>query len=224
MITFDKDYSIELCGGIHVEHTGQIGHFMITSESAVGTGVRRIEAVTGYRAEQHIQKEMAQLDDIKQLVKSPNLVDAVKGLQDENAKLRKQIESLAAGQVNQLKSQLQQNVVTVGGINYIGALVDLQDGDHVKNLSFGLKREVDNLFLVLGAVVKGKPHLSIMISDALVESQGLNAGHIIRDIAKEIQGGGGGQPFYATAGGKNTAGLQNAIDKAKAYLLELELK
>jgi alanyl-tRNA synthetase len=218
VITFDRNYSVELCGGTHVKATGEIGYFKIIGESSVAAGVRRIEAITAEGAEAYLNEQITALDKVKELVKNPK--DVVKGVEtilQENDNLRKQLESLMHEKAKQVKAELLRKIVENGGVSMLVEQVDL-NADAIKNISFELKQQINNLFCVLGSNVDGKPHLSVIISDTLVADKSLNATQIIRDLAKEIQGGGGGQPFYATAGGKNPEGLSKALEKAKGLL------
>jgi alanyl-tRNA synthetase len=218
VITFDRNYSVELCGGTHVKATGEIGYFKIIGESSVAAGVRRIEAITAKGAEAYLNEQITALDKVKELVKNPK--DVVKGVEtilQENDNLRKQLESLMHEKAKQVKAELLRKIVENGGVSMLVEQVDL-NADAIKNISFELKQQINNLFCVLGSNVDGKPHLSVIISDTLVADKSLNATQIIRDLAKEIQGGGGGQPFYATAGGKNPEGLTKALEKAKGLL------
>jgi alanyl-tRNA synthetase len=212
--------SVELCGGTHVPATGQIGSFVITAESAVSAGVRRIEAITADAAEAYLNANMEELSELRALFNNTkDLSKAVNDLWDENSRLQKQIEGYAREAAAAVKSGLRQKVEAVNGIQVIAAKVSLDSAQSLKDLSFQLKGELEDLFLVLGAEIEGKPLLSVMISDSLVQGKGLHAGQIIREAAKEMKGGGGGQPFYATAGGKDVAGLDAAIQKAKSYVL-----
>ena len=219
VITFDDQYSKELCGGTHVPATGQIGYFKIISESAVAAGVRRIEAITAFKAEQFISEQNQLVNTLKELLKNPkDIAKSVESLLEENSRLNKEIEKSFSEKASGLKNELKAKVQQINGINFIAEIVDLPNADAVKNLAFQLKDIVDNLFLVIGASFDGKPNLTVMLSENLVKEKGLNAGNIIRELAKEIQGGGGGQPFYATAGGKNPDGLKSALAKAKDYI------
>jgi len=219
VVTFDTNYSIELCGGTHVPATGQIGLFKIISESAVAAGIRRIEAITSVKAEQFFNQQIALVNEVKTLLKNPkDVVKSVQSLMEENAALQKQMEQILKEKAKGLKTQLITKKQTINGINFIAEKIELDSADAIKDLSFELRNQVDNLFMVLGAEVKGKPSLSIIISDNLVKEKNLNAGTIIRELGKEIQGGGGGQPFYATAGGTNAQGIDKALEKAKGYL------
>jgi alanyl-tRNA synthetase len=221
VITFDDHFSKELCGGTHVPATGQIGYFKIQSESAVAAGVRRIEAITANKAQEYINQQDELLKSIKELLKNPqDLIKAVESLVEENAKLKKEVEKAILAKAAGLKDDLKDKVQTINGVNLISEMIALPNAEAIKNLAYNLKDVVDNLYLVLAANIDDKPLLTVMISENLVKEKGLNAGSIIRELAKEIQGGGGGQPFYATAGGKNLAGLQNALDKAKNFIKE----
>ncbi len=219
VVTFDKNYSIELCGGTHVAATGQIGLFKIVSESAVAAGIRRMEAITSVKAEEFVNHQAALVQEVKSLLKNPkDIVKSLQGLMDQNAELQKQVEQLLREKAKTIKSELLAKQQTINGINFIAERIDLDSADAIKDLSFELRNQVNDLFMVLGANIKGKPSLSIIISDNLVKDKKLNAGTIVREIAKEIQGSGGGQPFYATAGGNDAQGIGKALEKAKNYL------
>lgn len=218
MITFDDHFSKELCGGTHVKATGQIGSFKIISESAVAAGVRRIEAITADKAEQFFLEQRKELGQLKTLLNgSKDLPAAVQALLDENTKLKKEIEKSTIERVNTLKHEIVHHVRGIHGINLIAKHIDIQSAEAVKNLAFSLKDMVDNLFLVFTTEIDGKPGITVMLSDHLVK-KGLNASNIVRELGKEIQGGGGGQPFYATAGGKNPAGLKAVLEKAESFI------
>jgi alanyl-tRNA synthetase len=219
VVTFDKNYSIELCGGTHVASTAQIGLFKITHESAVAAGIRRIEAITSVKAEEFFNQQTALVHELKMLLKNPkDVLKSVEGLMEQNSELQKQLELMLRDKARGLKSDLLNKKQLINGINFIAERIELDSADAIKDLSFELRNQIDNLFMVLGAEVKGKPSLSIIISDNLVKEKNLNAGTIIRELGKEIQGGGGGQPFYATAGGTNPLGISKALEKAKAFL------
>ncbi len=215
VITFDPNYSVELCGGTHVPATGQIGLFKITSESAIAAGIRRVEAVTGAAAEQYVNGFVDIVGQLKGLLKNQkDLVRGVQNLMEQNNDLKKQIDQLNAQKAGMLKQELKDGAQHVGDIHFIARKIDLDMGA-VKNLAFELDREMNNLFLLLGTENNGKANLTLMISEKLVKEKGLNAGNIIREIAKHIQGGGGGQAHFATAGGKNPSGIQEAFKKAR---------
>ena len=219
VITFQDGFSKELCGGTHVPATGQIGYFKIVSESAVAAGVRRIEAITATKAEAYINGQDQLLKLIKELLNNPaDLAKSVETLLSENAKLKKEVEKAVLAKAAGLKDELKEKVQNINGISFIAEMVALPNAEAIKNLAYQLKDVVENLYLVLAANIDDKPLLTVMISENLVKEKGMNAGNIVRELAKEIQGGGGGQPFFATAGGKNVAGLTNALDKAKGFI------
>ncbi|NGF58105.1 alanine--tRNA ligase [Parapedobacter sp. SGR-10] len=219
MITFDDTFSKELCGGTHVRATGQIGFFKIISESAVAAGVRRIEAITGSKAAAVIREYFELFQNVKELLNNPkDFVSAVGKLVEENSSLKKEIENQIKERSLAMKKELEEKFEVVNGVNFLAAVVDLPNADAVKTLAYALKGMMNNLFLVLGADIEGKPSLTVVVSEDLVKEKGLNAGTIVRDLAKDIQGGGGGQPFFATAGGKDVSGLQKAIARAKSFV------
>jgi len=213
VITFDPNYSVELCGGIHVGHTGEIGFFKITSEASVAAGIRRIEAVTADGAEAVVLEETELLNELKSALKSTgNPLKQVENLQKELSELRKMVESYKAKEASAAVKDLLQNTREINGTRLLTAKVNL-DADAMKNVSFEWKRTQQNLVAVLGNVIDGKALLSVFVSEDLVE-KGLDAKKLILEIGKEIQGGGGGQPFFATAGGKNPDGMDQAFAKA----------
>ncbi|MBP6513232.1 MAG: alanine--tRNA ligase [Bacteroidia bacterium] len=218
VITFDKNFSVELCGGTHVKASGEIGLFKITGESAVAAGVRRIEAITADGAEQFINDQLDALEKIKEIVNHPgDIVKGVTSLVEANESLKKQLAQFQNEKAQSVKADLLTKIKSHDGINRIIAQVDL-DAESIKNISYELKNQLSDLYCFLCANVDGKPHLSLMLSDSLVSEKGLNAMAIIRNLAKEIQGGGGGQPFYATAGGKNVEGLPKALQLANSII------
>ncbi len=213
--------SAELCGGTHVEATGSIGMFKIISETAIAAGIRRIEAITGHQVEEYFNSKMNTLQQIASYFKNPaDLVRNVENLISENAKLAKSLESFSKEKLKMVKSTLKGQKEDINGISFVSAKLDVSSAAEVKDLAFQMKDEIDNLFLVTGAELDEKANLSIMISHNLVEDRGLNAGQIIREIAKEIKGGGGGQAFFATAGGKDPAGIDRALEKAREIIVE----
>ena len=215
VITFDDHYSKELCGGTHVQATGQIGYFKITSESAVAAGVRRIEAITADKAEAFILDQNRELNELRTLLKgNKDLKSAVSALLEENAKLKKDAEKAVGEQSANLKHEIVHHLKTINGVNLIATHVDLPNADAVKNLAFAVKDLVDDLLLVFTTLIDDKPGITVMLSENLIKEKGLNASNIVRELAKDIQGGGGGQPFYATAGGKNKDGLAAVLTKA----------
>ncbi|OYY00900.1 MAG: hypothetical protein B7Y76_06790 [Sphingobacteriia bacterium 35-40-5] len=219
VITFDDHFSKELCGGTHVKSSGQIGYFKVISESAVAAGVRRIEAITAETAENYINTQNEQLRGLKDLLKNPNdLLKTVESLLEENNRLKKEIEKTILERSAGLKHDLIKNALLINGINLIAQQVDLPNTDAVKSLAYAVKDLLNDLFLVLACDIDGKPSLTVMVSENLVKERNLNAGNIVRELAKEIQGGGGGQPFFATAGGKDSSGLVKALEKAKTFI------
>ena len=210
--------STELCGGTHVENTADIWYFIITSESAVAAGVRRIEAITGTRAMEQLNKQAETLEAIKQSLKNPaDAIKAVNTLQEENAALKKQVEALLKEKAGHLKKALKDKIAQVNGVNFLAEKIDLNQGG-IKDLSFELGGELDNLFLFFATEDNGKAMLSCYISKDLAAERNLNAGQIVRELGKYIQGGGGGQPFFATAGGKNPNGIPEALEKVRSYI------
>ncbi len=211
--------SVELCGGIHVKSTGEIGSFKIVSESAVAAGIRRLEAVSSKTAEQLFYEQFDKINEIKQELKNPKDIKlAIQQLLKENSQFQKEIAKFKQKAAGNLAQDLKGKVKENAGVNFLIQEVDL-DVAGAKNLAFQLKSEMENLFLVLGTKQGGKPSLTVLISDNLVAEKGWNAGSIVRDLAKHIQGGGGGQAFFATAGGKNPDGLPEALKAAEAYLV-----
>jgi len=210
--------SMELCGGIHVDNTSDIWYFKISGESAVASGIRRIEAITGAAAMNYFEEQNSILEEIKSGLKNANdPVKAINTIQEENISLKKQIESLLRDKAKNLKSELKNEVKEINGINFLAKKVDL-DAVGLKDLAFQLGEEIDNLFILFGTEQNGKALLSCYISKELVKEKDLNAGQIVRELGKYIQGGGGGQPFFATAGGKNPDGLNEALQKAESFI------
>lgn len=210
--------SIELCGGTHVNNTADIWHFKIVSESAVAAGIRRIEAITNDAVKSYFHDNNRAFFEMKDLLnnaKEP--VKALQNLQEENTALKKQIEQLLKDKAQNIKGQLKSEIKEINGVNFLAKKLDL-DASGIKDLCFELGSQFDNLFLLFGAENNGKAILSCYISKNLVESKGLNAGTIVRELGKHIQGGGGGQPFFATAGGKNPEGINAALSAVEAYL------
>ena len=210
--------SMELCGGIHVQNTAHIWHFKIVSEGAIASGIRRIEAITGDAVKQYFKEQEISLSLIKETLKNPqDTVKAVKTLQDENSELKKQIEQLLKDKAKGLKGELQNEIAEINGVRFLAKQVEL-DANGAKDLAYELGANSKNMFLLLATVNDNKPMLTCYISKELVAEKGLNAGQIVRELGKYIQGGGGGQPFFATAGGKNPDGIAEALKKAKEYL------
>ncbi|MBX2827944.1 MAG: alanine--tRNA ligase [Flavobacteriaceae bacterium] len=215
-IKFGK--SMELCGGTHVDCTQDIWHFIITSESAVASGIRRIEAITGDAAKDYFVKSSENLKGVQKLLNnSKDPVASIQKLQEDNNDLQKQIQQLLKDKAKNLKGDLKSEISAINGVQFLAKELDLDAGG-MKDLAFELGGEVDNLFLIFGSNAGGKALLTCYISKELATSKDLNAGQIVRELGKHIQGGGGGQPFFATAGGKNPAGIPDALAAAKAYI------
>jgi alanyl-tRNA synthetase len=206
--------SMELCGGIHVKNTGEIWYFKIVSEGAVAAGIRRIEAITGDAVKAFFASQETALNEIKLALKNPqDVIKAVVSVQEENAKLKKQVEQLIRDKAKGLKTELAQQIQEINGVQFLAVQVDLNP-EGAKDLAYDLGILGTNMFLVLATAEEGKPMLSCYISKELVADKKLNAGQVVRELGKYIQGGGGGQPFFATAGGKNAGGIQEALNKA----------
>ncbi|WP_291783435.1 alanine--tRNA ligase [Cecembia sp.] len=216
VITFDKNFSVELCGGTHVPATGNIGLFKIVSEGSISAGVRRIEAITAKAAEDYINGQLQLIREIQEILKNPrDLKKSLEALLQERNVLKKEIEGLHLKEAASLKNGLMGKAQLVNGVNLIIEQVKLPSADALKKLAFELKHEVADVLAVLAADIEGKPQIAVVISEELVASKGLDAGNTVRELAKSIQGGGGGQPFFATAGGKNLSGLPDVIAKAQ---------
>ena len=213
--------SVELCGGTHVARTGNIGFFKILSESATSAGVRRIEAVTAQRAAEFVYGLEDTLRGIQQYVNNPSVTQAIKKLVEENAELNKQIEEGKRERIRSIVESIEPTLTEEDGIVLIARQADFLP-DIVKGIAFGLKPKFPNLVFVIGSAVGGKPALTVMLGDEIV-SRGVDASKVVREAAKEISGGGGGQPFYATAGGKDVAGIEKAIFRA-VELIKTQLK
>ncbi|MBK0379116.1 alanine--tRNA ligase [Mucilaginibacter segetis] len=220
VITFDETFSKELCGGTHVKATGQIGYFKIVTESAVAAGVRRIEAISGIAAELYINEQARLVQQVKELLKNPkDVTKSIESLLDENTRLKKELEKSVLEKSAGLKDELAKKAEQINGVNFIAQQVELPNADAIKTLAYHLKDIVNDLFLVLVADIAGKPNITVMIAENLVKEKGLHAGNIVKELAKLVKGGGGGQPFFATAGGSDVSGLSAVLEKAKSYIL-----
>jgi alanyl-tRNA synthetase len=217
VIVFDKDFSVELCGGTHVPNTRDIRLFKFISEGSSAAGIRRVEALTGQAALQHLNKQVAQLDAIKASLKGPkDPVKAIESMMEQQKSLEKELASLRAEKVGQLKDGLLAKAENLNGTSVIRARVDVPDGDSLKQLSFDLRAAVkEPTLVVLGAEIGGKAILSVIASDELLEGGKVHAGNMVRELAKSVKGGGGGQPFYATAGGKDPSGIEAALGRVE---------
>ncbi len=213
--------SVELCGGTHVAATGQIGLFKLTSEGAISAGVRRIEAITADKAEKYINDKLNTLKEIERTFKSnQNLLKNIENLISENSEMKKDLEAFHKDQLKLVKDTLKSEITKTKNINFISKKLSAKSASDIKDIAFLLKTEVDNLVFIAGTDLDGKANLTIMLSDNLVKEYGLNASNIVREAAKEINGGGGGQAFFASAGGKNPQGVDAAIHTAKKMILQ----
>ena len=212
--------SVELCGGTHAHATGQIGFFKIISESSVSAGVRRIEAITAAKAEEYILNYFKMMKEIDRMFKSNRgVLENVRELLNENEELKKDVEKFTRESLRIMKEGWKNEKRVIRDVNMIVKTVMMPPAN-VKDIAFQLKGELDNLVLVIGGVFNNKPHLTVMFSDSLVKDYGLHAGQIVKDAAQEIKGGGGGQPFFATAGGSNPEGVSKALERAEKLILD----
>ena len=218
VVAFDENYSAELCGGTHVDATGQIGLFAIVSEGAIAAGIRRVEAVTGRVAEDHVCSVMDELDAVSSLLKHPkDTVQALEQVLRQNEAMKKELESLQQQQLNHKAAELSGQAEDLDGIKFIATRVEM-DAKSAKDLAFKLKAMVPDLVLVLGHLSGRKPGITVIISENIVKEKGLHAGNMVRELAAHIKGGGGGQPFFATAGGKDPDGLEKAVEESRNML------
>ncbi len=222
VISFDPGFSIELCGGTHVAATGHIGLFKIVSESSVASGIRRIEALTGEGAEVFVSDKITTLEGISDLLKHPkDTRKAVENLLKERGEFQKQLEKLQHQQTQDVKARLLQEIKPIGEINSLVTSISLPNSDALKGLSFELRNQVENLLAVLAADIQGKPQIAVVIADNLVKERKWDAGALVRELAALIKGGGGGQAFYATAGGKDLSGLPHVVNKGQEILADM---
>lgn len=219
VVIFDPHFSVELCGGTHVPSTGNIGLFKFVSEGSVAAGVRRVEALTGEKAMERIKEDLRLKDEIATLLKNPaDLLKAVENLIADKAALQKKLEVLENEKLQELKKELLNKVEEINGVNVLTAKVTVPSADALKQLAFELKNQVSNFYGVLGAEIGGKPQLAVIIDEAIQKDKNLHAGNIVKELAKEMKGGGGGQPHFATAGGSDVLGLDRAIEKGKGLI------
>ena len=215
-IRFGK--SIELCGGCHVKNTSDIWYFKITNESAVASGIRRIEAITGDAVMLHFEEQNKILNDLKVIMKQQaDPIKAYNILIDENNDLKKELLTLNKLKINTLKHDIKKNITPIDDVNFAACEVDL-DAKKIKDLAFDIGNDIKNLFLVLVSRKNNKPFLSCFISKSLVESKKYDASLVVNGLGDYIQGSGGGQKFYATAGGKNINGIEEALKMAESYI------
>ncbi len=215
-IKFGK--SMELCGGIHVSNSADIWYFKIVSESAVAAGIRRIEAITGDAVREFFSSHETMLNEIKLALKNPqDTLKAVVSLQEDHTRLTKQIEALMKDKVKNMVSEIVPQLQDINGVRFLAKLVDL-DANGAKDLAYEIGNTAKNIFLVLATATDDKPMLTCYISKELVAERNLNAGQVVRELGKYIIGGGGGQPFFATAGGKDVLGIPEALEKAVDFI------
>lgn len=211
--------SVELCGGTHVDSTANIGIIKIVSEGAIAAGVRRIEAVTAEKAEEYINEKLSVAEDIAALFNNPkDLKASIEKLISENSNLRKTIEKLEIRDAMNALKELEEKAVMINDIRFISGRIATDNPDLLKTIAFEIRKKSEDSIMVLGSESAGKAILVVMISDKLVKEKNLDAVRLIKEISGEINGGGGGQPFLATAGGKNPAGIGNALKKAEKYV------
>lgn len=219
MITFDSDYSRELCGGCHVDHTGRLGYFKITSESGIAAGVRRIVAISSVQAEKYINEELDKLNRISEMFKNPqDLLAAISDLQEENKNLKKELVKFQASQAGDIKNDLKKSVEEINGMNVVASSVSIADGKTLKTLVFNLEKELPKSVILIANKNEGKVQLMLKISEELIDEKSLDASSMIRELAQFVRGGGGGQKFFATAGGSYPEGIDEAISKFKSML------
>ena len=214
--------SMELCGGTHISSTGKIGFFKIVSESAIAAGIRRIEAVTSDNAEKFIFEQVDTIATIKELLKNPvNLTKQVEQLVADNAKLQKQLEAFEKQQTQQVAKELLKETETKNNISLIVKEISVANANALKDIVFGVKNSLSSFIVVLAANVDGKANVCVAVSQDVIDDYKLTAQELIKLMAKEIAGGGGGQPFFATAGGKNPQGISAALQLIKNKISEL---
>ena len=212
--------SVELCGGTHVQATGEIGSFKVIAESSVAAGIRRIEAITANHVLSYFNSQEVLLGELGEMLgNAKDLKSSLLTMKEENLKLKKQIETIDIEKSQLIKSTLLSKMESINGVHFIGEMIDLNNGEQIKNLCFQLKNEVPNLVMVLGTVINEKAMVSIVVNEKLVEEKGYSATHLIKEISGLIKGGGGGQAFYATAGGTNVNGIQDALVRVKSLIL-----
>ncbi|MFH0842604.1 MAG: alanine--tRNA ligase [Bacteroidota bacterium] len=220
VVTFGD--SVELCGGTHVESTASIGIIKIVSEGAIAAGIRRIEAVTAEKANEYINNKLTAAEEIAAMLKSTgNIVESVEKIISENSALKKTIEKYQSKIAMNSLREIESNAADIKDIKFISGLIEADSVETLKTIAFEVRKKYDNSILVIGSSIAGKANLVVMVSDRLIKEKNINAVNIIKEVAGEISGGGGGQPFLATAGGKNPEGLPKALKKAEEYLKKI---
>ncbi len=218
VVIFDPNFSVELCGGTHASSTGKIGLFKFISEGSVAAGVRRVEAITGGKALSVIGEQLSISNQLKEILRNNDLIKAVENLLAEKTALQKKVEALENEKLQELKNELAKTAVNINGVNVITAKVSVPSADALKQLCFDLKNKVERFYGVIGAEFGGKPQIAVIIDEEVMKEKNLHAGNIVKELAKEMKGGGGGQPYFATAGGSDASGLERAIDKGKSFV------
>ncbi|GGD58485.1 alanine--tRNA ligase [Emticicia aquatilis] len=218
VVIFDPNFSVELCGGTHASSTGKIGLFKFISEGSVAAGVRRVEAITGRKALSVIGEQLSISNQLKEILRNNDLIKAVENLLAEKTALQKKVEALENEKLQELKNELAKTAVNINGVNVITAKVSVPSADALKQLCFDLKNKVERFYGVIGAEFGGKPQIAVIIDEEVMKEKNLHAGNIVKELAKEMKGGGGGQPYFATAGGSDASGLERAIDKGKSFV------
>jgi len=220
VVIMDPNFSIELCGGTHVGSTGQLGYFKLISETAVAAGVRRIEAISGEVAEQYINQQFHQLQQVKELLKDPkDLVKSIQSIANENTRLKKDLEKMEQIQIKALSTELLKKVQTINNIQFIGEIVEVNNAETLKKIAFDLKSQLSAFAIALAANIQGKPAVVLLFDEIIVTERSLDASKIIKEIiAPLIKGGGGGQKNLATAGGQDVSTLHQAIETVKSLI------
>lgn len=219
VVIIDPEYSIELCGGTHVGHTGMIGLFTISSEAAVAAGVRRIEALTGPSAIQYVGEKLSQFKNLTELLKAKEPLKAIEKLLDDKAKLEKKIESMRARQLVAIRNELLQKDEIINQVSFIGQIIEVDEADSLKKICGDLRNNLHDHLVVLASNIGGKPFVAIGMSETVSKAKNLDAGKIIKEVvAPLIKGGGGGQQQLATAGGQDASNLPKVIDAVKALI------
>jgi alanyl-tRNA synthetase len=220
VVIMDPSYSIELCGGTHVGYTGQLGIFKITNETAVGAGVRRIEAVSGKAAQDYINKQLETVNAIRETLKNPkDLSKAIANLISENTALKKQLEKSEGTYLVSLKNEILQKAEVINNVNFIGQQTEISNAESLRKICFSLKNDLKDFVVVLTAAINGKAHVALMIDDSIASAKNLDAAKIVKEkIAPLIKGGGGGQKNFATAGGQSLNNLISVITTVRQLL------
>jgi len=220
VVIIDNKYSIELCGGTHVSFTSEIGTFKVISESSISSGIRRIEALTSVEAENYIINESNEIKELKSILKAGDVLSAVNSLLSKNKKLEEEVLGFSKIQKNNLKDDLKKNILIKNDINILINEFDNESLDMIKKIGFELKNEFKNLIFLATTKHNSKPSILLLISEDLVNKFNLDSRIIINDLSVYIEGGGGGQQFFSTAGGKNIDGLSKVISIGKKMILE----